>query len=114
MSKEDNYKMDDNYEELKNGPVDNRECRDILCCLLFIAASITLGALFIYGVSTGKPSQLMTPFDSNSVVFLFYYSVDNVVLIQMLLIFHIYIFLLLFLIVSIDQFACLHVHLITV
>jgi hypothetical protein len=67
MSKED-YKVKENYDDLKNGPVDNRECRDILCCLMFIAASIVLGALFIYSVAEGQPQKLMTPFDSNSPV----------------------------------------------
>lgn len=77
MSKED-YKVKENYEELKNGPVDNRECRDILCCLLFIAASIVLGALFIYSVAEGKPEKLMTPFDSNSPVNVNNFRDDNV------------------------------------
>jgi hypothetical protein len=77
MSKED-YKVKENYEELKNGPVDNRECRDILCCLLFIAASIVLSALFIYSVAEGKPEKLMTPFDSNYPVYFRKYSASPV------------------------------------
>ena len=32
---------------LENGPVDERECRDIICCLLFIVACLAGGFVFI-------------------------------------------------------------------
>lgn len=76
MKKED-YKVSETYDELKNGPVDARECRDILCCLMFLAASIVLIALFIYGVATGSPEKLMTPFDSNSPVIIINFRGDS-------------------------------------
>lgn len=37
-------------EELQNGPLNKRECRDILCCLLFIAACVATVYMFAFGV----------------------------------------------------------------
>ena len=30
----------EDLEKLENGPVDDRSCTDILCCLIFIAANV--------------------------------------------------------------------------
>lgn len=40
-------------EELKNGPINKRECRDILCCLMFIAACISCVYFFAFGLANG-------------------------------------------------------------
>lgn len=37
--------------ELKNGPLENRSCNDILCCLLFIGNFAVMAYCFIYGMS---------------------------------------------------------------
>ena len=52
-------------EELKNGPIENRSCRDILCCLLFIANVIAISILFISAISTNNLSKLMAGFDTD-------------------------------------------------
>jgi len=40
-------------EELKNGPINKRECRDILCCLMFIGACISCVYFFAFGLANG-------------------------------------------------------------
>ena len=34
-------------KELENGPIDKRECRDILCCLLMFAAIAASGYVIV-------------------------------------------------------------------
>ena len=36
-----------------NGPVENRSCTDILCCLFFVAAVYAMIGVFGYGVNNG-------------------------------------------------------------
>lgn len=43
----------DKDDELKNGPIGKRECRDILCCLLFIGACIACVYFFAFGLANG-------------------------------------------------------------
>ena len=47
MSKVDSEKHGEIDKSLENGPVDKRECRDILCCLLFLVA-LGAGAYVLY------------------------------------------------------------------
>jgi choline transporter-like protein 2/4/5 len=51
--------------ELENGPIENRSCRDILCCLLFLAAVVAMFVIGIYGYTQGDPSRLARPYDSD-------------------------------------------------
>jgi choline transporter-like protein 2/4/5 len=51
---------------LDNGPMQDRGCTDIICCILFVAFLIAFIVIFIYGVSQGQPARLLTPFDENS------------------------------------------------
>jgi len=37
---ENKYKESKFDEGLENGPIDNRSCTDIICCILFIAALV--------------------------------------------------------------------------
>ncbi|EGR33784.1 solute carrier family 44 protein member 2, putative [Ichthyophthirius multifiliis] len=51
-------------EELKNGPINQRECRDILCCLLFIATLVACIVLFAYGQINGQPKRLFAVYNT--------------------------------------------------
>jgi choline transporter-like protein 2/4/5 len=53
------------FDPTFNGPIKNRSCTDIICCLLFIVA---LCAMLITGVlafSWGNPKRLLYPTDSH-------------------------------------------------
>ncbi len=50
-------------KELENGPIDKRECRDVLCCLMFIAAIVVGIYVFIRGVQNGDPNKLIALYD---------------------------------------------------
>ena len=39
MGKQEEHELD---EELENGPLENRGCRDLICCLAFLAALIAM------------------------------------------------------------------------
>lgn len=64
-SDEEKEKVD--VEDLANGPLTeaNRECRDILCCLLFVAAIGAMIYLGIYGFEKGNPSVIFRGVDQN-------------------------------------------------
>jgi len=53
-------------KSLENGPTEQRECRDVLCCLLFICAVGLAGYVFINGLVMGKPEKLILLYDSMS------------------------------------------------
>jgi hypothetical protein len=52
--------------DLKNGPVQDRGCTDILCCLVFMAFIVVFSGVIIYGFSNGDPYKLVTTFDYDS------------------------------------------------
>lgn len=57
-------KREIDHKELRDGPLKDRSCTDILCCLFFFAflgAMITLG---IYGYQHGDPNAVIYPYDS--------------------------------------------------
>lgn len=64
---ENQEKMD---PELENGPINNRYCTDVLCCLLFVASICAMVGIGIYGVSSGDPSKLLAGFDPDGQFFL--------------------------------------------
>ncbi len=51
-------------KSLENGPTEKRECRDVLCCLLFICAVGLAGYVFINGLVLGQPEKLVLLYDS--------------------------------------------------
>jgi len=51
-------------DELANGPLENRSCRDVLCCLLFIAFMGGMIAVAAYGISAGNPTLLARGYDA--------------------------------------------------
>jgi hypothetical protein len=52
-------------QDLSNGPVYDRGCTDIFCCLLFTVFLVTMVGVAGYGVTTGNPMLLITPFDKD-------------------------------------------------
>ena len=74
-------------DELKNGPIMNRGCTDVLCCLFFLAFMGGMGAVHFYGVQNGDPYLLLTTWDydgngcgynetTKSYPFLYYPAID--------------------------------------
>lgn len=68
MSEEKAKQLDQGkLNDLENGPIENRECRDIFCFILFI---INVGAMVycsIYGYTKGNPDLIYrgTDIDKN-------------------------------------------------
>ncbi|CAD8120069.1 unnamed protein product [Paramecium sonneborni] len=50
---------------LMNGPLSDRHCTDIICCLLFIASFIFMWYIAITGYSLGKPERILAAYDSD-------------------------------------------------
>lgn len=50
-------------DELKDGPIQNRGCTDILCCLLFIVFFAGFTGVHWYGFMHGDPYLLLTTWD---------------------------------------------------
>ena len=50
-------------DKLQNGPISDRSCTDILCCLVFVA--FLTGMVFVggYGFLNGNPRLLLTTWD---------------------------------------------------
>lgn len=44
-------------------PVYNRPCRDILCCIIFLAYICFMGYVAVKAFQTGNPELLAIPFD---------------------------------------------------
>lgn len=50
---------------MQNGPVMNRSCTDCICCLIFIAFIVGMGATGAYGFAKGNPKLLLTTWDAD-------------------------------------------------
>mgnify|MGYP007089933915 CR=1 FL=1 len=50
---------------MANGPVPDRSCTDILCCLIFIAFLVGMIGTSGYGYLYGDPELLLTSWDGN-------------------------------------------------
>lgn len=59
------YEDDKVDKELENGPVDNRSCTDILCCIFFLVAIGLMYVLFTVAMIEGKPEYLPAVYDAN-------------------------------------------------
>ena len=53
--------------ELQNGPMEKRECRDLICCILFIISLIAMIYLAILGKTNGQYSKMLAMYDSNTI-----------------------------------------------
>jgi len=64
--KDSSYKGEDyNIDaELEKGPLGNRRCTDLLCLLVFLAATAGMGYIGLYAVENGDPDRIMTPYDA--------------------------------------------------
>ncbi len=71
MSDKQEEKGQEVDSNLANGPVENRGCTDILCCLLFIAGVAAFIGIAIDGFRKGQPSKLAVPYDSSGKFFFF-------------------------------------------
>jgi choline transporter-like protein 2/4/5 len=58
-------KLDINGDDVQNGPVLNRSCTDPICCLIFVAFILGMGATGAYGFAKGNPKLLMTSWDAD-------------------------------------------------
>ena len=50
-------------DELANGPLENRSCRDVLCCLLFIAFMGGMIGVAAFAITAGNPTLLARGYD---------------------------------------------------
>ena len=50
-------------DKLSNGPVEDRSCTDILCCLIFVAFIVGMVGTSGYGFMYGDPYLLLTTWD---------------------------------------------------
>lgn len=55
---------------LKNGPLTDRGCTDLLCCLLFTITFVALFGIGIYCFSVGQPKYVYTPMDPDGKCFI--------------------------------------------
>lgn len=51
---------------MKNGPVDNRSCTDVICCLVFLAFLVGMVGVSGYGVVYGDPMLFLTMWDADA------------------------------------------------
>ena len=51
-------------QELQHGPLKDRKCTDVCCCLIFVIFLSTLLGMGIYGYSNGEVAKLLAPSDS--------------------------------------------------
>lgn len=50
---------------MANGPIMNRECTDIICCLVFLAFLVGMVAVSGYGMVYGDPRLFLTMWDAD-------------------------------------------------
>ncbi len=58
------YKGEQFDRDLALGPTEERKCRDLLFCLLYIVFWVALIVVAIFAFSEGHPHLLAAPFDS--------------------------------------------------
>ena len=66
MGKEEEDQGKITASELRNGPLAERGCTDVFCCLLFVAFSVASIGICIYGFSKGDPKRIITPYDGDN------------------------------------------------
>jgi len=59
------YKGEPVDKKLKNGPLDERSCTDILCLIVFIVFWVLFGLMCAKFISQGDPSILAVPYDGS-------------------------------------------------
>jgi hypothetical protein len=61
------YKGEDYFidPELRQGPLTNRRCTDLLCLIIFIAAIVAGGYVGYFSAKHGNPELLVAPLDAD-------------------------------------------------
>lgn len=57
-------KVEVDHESLRDGPLKERRCTDVLCCLVFFAFLGAMCFLGYYGYQHGDPDSVLYPYDS--------------------------------------------------
>jgi len=52
-------------EKLKDGPIDDRSCTDIICCIIFVAFWVAMGYICYRGVTNGTPEKYLGVYDAS-------------------------------------------------
>lgn len=52
-------------DSLNNGPVEDRSCRDVICCLIFVAFLGGMVIVAILGFVKGNPDLVLYPYDED-------------------------------------------------
>lgn len=50
---------------MSNGPVNNRECTDLICCLVFLAFLVGMVGVSGYGIVYGDPQRFLIMWDAD-------------------------------------------------
>lgn len=58
-----NKELEENREDIKNGPISKRSITDCCCCLIFIVAILAFCAASAYGWKQGDPRKLLIGWD---------------------------------------------------
>ena len=53
-------------DKFGNGPIDDRGCTDIICCLFFVAFIVGMIIVTAQGFDKGDPVRLLAPYASDS------------------------------------------------
>lgn len=61
-------------DELSNGPIEKRSCRDVICCLGFLAFMGGMIAVAAYAISAGHPTLIGRGYDADGKTVFFYFS----------------------------------------
>jgi choline transporter-like protein 2/4/5 len=51
---------------MSNGPVQNRECTDLICCLVFLAFLVGMVGVSGYGLVYGDPQRFLIMWDADA------------------------------------------------
>ena len=62
-----NYKGDDFLvdKDIANGPLTNRKCTDVFCCLFFVGYLVLLGLITDYSWKHSEKAKLLAPIDAD-------------------------------------------------
>lgn len=52
-------------KDMSNGPVENRECTDLICCLIFLAFLVGMVGVSGYGLVYGDPNRFLIMWDAD-------------------------------------------------
>ena len=59
----------EDVKKLENGPIENRSCTDILCCLLFLASIAVMVYLTIIAYTKGDVWRVLAAWDPGKLFF---------------------------------------------